>query len=310
MSWILLAAGGQFINAVVAILDKYIVSDENILPRPFVYAFYSCLIAGGWMFIYGISFLPGMQAVGMPHISNVEWPTIQVVGMSFLAAYAFFMALVSMYTGLKAADASDVLPVIGAISAASTLVLSIALLGGSFGQTTLAGIALLIIGTLMVSQMRFSPSVILHAFHSGLFFALHYIALKGLFLETSFDDGFFWSRISLVLFALSLLLVPTYLAKIKQQSGKTSAKGGLLVLATKVLAGVAGFMLLKATDWGDVAIVQALDGLKFAFIILISLIFGKYIPRTAGENDFSITTIVRKVFYVSIICLGFVLLFV
>jgi len=262
------------------------------------------------MFIYAISFLPGMQTVGMPHISNVEWPTIQVLGMSFLAAYTFFMALVSMYTGLKEADASDVMPVIGAISAATTLVLSIALLGGSFGQTTLAGIALLIIGTLMVSQMRFTPTVMLHTFHSGLFFALHYIAIKGLFMETSFDDGFFWSRLSLVLFALSLLLVPAYITKIKQQSQKTTARGGILVLATKVLAGVAGFMLLKATDWGDVAIVQALDGLKFAFIILISLVLGKFIPHTAGENDFSITTIIRKVFYVSIICLGFTLLFI
>ena len=60
MSWILLATLGQFLNAVVAILDKYIVSDEKALPRPFVYAFYSCLITGGWVLIYLIGFIPGL----------------------------------------------------------------------------------------------------------------------------------------------------------------------------------------------------------------------------------------------------------
>ena len=46
MSWLLLATIGQFINAIVAFLDKYIVSDEKVLPKPFVYAFYSCLLTG------------------------------------------------------------------------------------------------------------------------------------------------------------------------------------------------------------------------------------------------------------------------
>lgn len=310
MSWIILATAGQFLNAIVAMLDKYIVTDEKILPRPFVYAFYSCLITGGWMLVYAVSAIPGVGSFGMPHINNVEWPTIQVVGMSFLAAYTFFMALVSMYTALKAADASDVMPVIGAVSAAVTLLLSFVLLDADLEQNTIWGILLLSIGTLMVSQFQFSSSIILHVFHSGLFFALHYIALKGLFLETSFDDGFFWSRIAFILFALSLLLVPTYLQKITEQSKATTAKSGLLVMLTKVLAGVAAFMLLKATDWGDVAVVQALDGLKFVFIIIFSLLFGRFIPTSAGENHYSLKTIVRKAFYVAIISLGFLVLFI
>jgi uncharacterized membrane protein len=134
--------------------------------------------------------------------------------------------------------------------------------------------------------------------------------MKGLFLETNFDDGFFWSRVGFVLFALSLLLVPTYLHKITEQTKQTSAKGGLLVLSTKILAGIAAFLLLKATDMGDVAVVQALDGVKFVFIIILSLIFGRFIPESAGENDFSTKTVLRKVAYVAIISIGFALLFV
>jgi len=309
MAWLLLATAGQFLNAIVAILDKYIVTDENILPRPFVYAFYSCLITGFWVVIYLFGFIPGLSNLGAPSFTNVQSPTIQVVGMSFLAAYTFFMALVSMYDALKSADASDVMPVIGAVAALSSFGMSYIFLDIQLSPNFIWGVALLTVGTLLVSQLQFTKSIVLHTIHSGIFFALHYITMKGLFLETSFDDGFFWSRIGFVLFALSLLLVPVYWDKIKKQTSQTTKKGGFLVLSTKMLAGVAAFMLLKSADLGDVTVVQALDGLKYVFIIIFSLVLGSKIPSTAGENHADASTIVRKVLYIAIISIGFVILF-
>ncbi len=309
MAWLLLATAGQFLNAVVAILDKYIVTDEKALPRPFVYAFYSCLLTGFWILIYGVAFIPGLAELGAPSLKNVEQPSIQVVGMSFLAAYTFFMALVSMYDALKHGDTSDVMPVIGAVSALATFVMSYLFLNTPVSSHFVWGVALLIFGTFLVSKLRFTRNMALHTFHSGLFFALHYIAMKGLFEETSFDDGFFWSRIGFVFFALSLLLVPVYYEKIKAQTKTTTTKSGFVVLATKVIAGIAAFMLLKATDLGEVTVVQALDGLKFVFIILLGLIVGRFTPHTAGENEFDASTVVRKVLYVCIITAGFILLF-
>lgn len=309
MTWILLAAGAQFINAVVAIIDKYLVTDEKAIPRPFVYAFYSCLVTGGWAVVYFVGLIPGLDAVGFPQFSNIETPTIQVVGMSFLAAYTFFMALVSLYSALRFADTSDVLPVIGAVSAVSTFGMSFVFLGTRLSPNFMWGIALLAIGTLLVTQVRLTSQLVLNTVHSGIFFALHYIAMKGLFMETSFDDGFFWSRVCFVLYALSLLLVPAYYEKIKTQTKSTTKKTGVLIFHNKVMAGVAAFMLLKATDLGDVAVVQALDGLKFVFILIIGLLFGRYIPHSAGENDNDMKTVVRKFLYVAIICVGFIILF-
>jgi len=309
MTWILLATFGQFLNAIVAILDKYIVTDKEVLPRPFDYAFYSCLIAGFWVIIYIFGFIPGLSALGAPTFANVQSPSIQVVGMAFLAGYTLFMALVSMYDALRRADASDVLPVIGAVSALSSFGMSYFLLASPVPSNFVWGVSLLIIGTLLVSQMRFTKTIALLSIHSGIFFALHYISMKGLFLETSFDDGFFWSRIGFVLFALSLLLVPSYWSKVTEQTKQTSKRGGVLVLCAKMLAGVAAFLLLKATDMGDVTVVQATDGLKFAFIVIISIAFGRFIPESAGENDYTSQTIIRKVSFIAIITIGFVLLF-
>lgn len=309
MSWIFLATGAQFLNAIVAIIDKYLVTDESALPRPFVYAFYSCLVTGGWVVIYFIGLIPGLEQLGVPHFSNVQTPTIQVVGMSFLAAYTFFIALVSLYDALKQADASDVMPVIGAVSAISTFGMSFLFLGTRLSPHFIWGILLLAVGTLLVSQVRFTRSIAVLTIHSGIFFALHYIAMKGLFQETSFDDGFFWSRVCFVLFALSLLLVPVYFEKIKSQTKVTSKRTGYLVVVNKIMAGVAAFMLLKATDWGDVAVVQALDGLKFVFILIFSVLLGRFIPASAGENEYDTQTIIRKFTYIAIISIGFAILF-
>ena len=310
MAWIILAACAQFLNAIVAIVDKFIVSDEKTLPRPFVYAFYSCLVTGFWGVIYLASFIPGLEQFGAPQLSNVQSPSIQVVGMSFLAAYTFFMALVSLYDALRHADASDVMPVIGAVSAISSFGMSYLFLDIRVAENFIWGIVLLASGTLLVSQVRLTPKIALNTVHGGIFFALHYITMKGLFIETSFDDGFFWSRVGFVVFALSLLLVPVYLEKIAAQTKATTRKAGAIVLGNKILAGVAAFMLLKATDWGDVAVVQALDGLKFVFILFLGLIFYRFLPDAAREDVVDMDTVLRKLLYVVIISVGFIILFV
>lgn len=310
MAWILVATLGQFLNALVAFLDKYIVSDEKALPRPFVYAFYSCLLTGGWVVIYILGLIPGLSSLGVPHVSNIEVPSIQVVSMAFLTGYTFFMALVSMYTALQRAEAINVMPVIGAISALATFGMNYLFLGASLSSNFMWGIIVLSLGTLLVAQTLPKVDTILHVFHSGLFFALHFITIKGLFLETNFDDGFFWSRVGFVLFALSLLLVPAYLNKIKENTTNTSKRTGLLVVGTKVLAGVAAFLLLKATDWGDVAVVQALDGVKFVFILLIGLLFGSLLPDSAVSHQSKPREVVRQLLYVLVIVVGFFILFI
>ncbi len=309
MSWLLLATIGQFINAIVAFLDKYIVSDDKVLPRPFVYAFYSCLLTGFWIIIYFLGYIPTLASLGFPTLENVGKPSIQVVGMSFLAAYTFFMALVSMYEALKKAEAVNVMPVIGTISALATLGMSYLFLDITLTSNFIWGVVVLALGTLLVAQSIPKGDIILNLVHSGVFFALHFITMKGLFLETNFDDGLFWSRVGFVLFALSLLLVPHYFDRITNQTKTTTARTGFLIILTKVLAGVAAFLLLKATDLGDVSVVQALDGLKFVFILIITILFSAILPSTITKHEVRPKETMRKVLYVAIIAVGYFILF-
>jgi drug/metabolite transporter (DMT)-like permease len=310
MSWILLATAGQFLNAVVSIFDKYIVSDDALLPRPFVYAFYSCLFTGFWVVIYLVGYIPGFANIGVPSMNNVMLPTIQVVAMSFLAAYTFFIALVSMYDALRHADSASTIPIIGTVSSLATFGLSHLFFDVALTDSFIIGVILLSVGTLLVAQTIPKRHIIIQVFHSGLFFALHYITMKALFEETSFDDGFFWSRVGFVLFTLSLLLVPAYYDKVKGQTEKTSRKAGFIVILAKSLAGIAAFMLLKATHLGEVSVVQALDGMRYVFILLITVIFAHWLPESASDRDNRPGVWLRRMMYVIIISVGYVVLFI
>ena len=310
MAWILLATAGQFLNAIVAVFDKYIVSDERVMPRPFVYAFYSCLIAGGWVLVFLLGLIPGFSDLGVPSLENIQSPTLEVVALAFLSAYTFFIALVSMYDALKRADASNTMPIIGAISALASFGLAYQFLGVTPHENFIIGLVLLSVGTMLVAQTLPKVDVVVQVVHSGLFFALHYITMKGLFDLTSFDDGFFWSRIGFVLFTLSLLLVPAYLGKIKEQTEHTSKRAGLTVLFAKALAGIAAFLLLKATDMGDVAVVQALGGLQYVFILLIALFLAQWLPPSATDRDTRPQTLFRRLLYVVVILVGYIVLFI
>lgn len=306
----MLAIAAQFMLAIVAIIDKYIVTGKKAVIRPFVYAFYTCLISGAWVLVYFLGHLP-FDRIGLniPAFSDVSTPTLSIVSLTLMAAYTFFAALTSLFFALRHADASDVVPVVGAVSAVASFGLSYVFLGTRLGSGVLVGVFLLALGTALVSRFQFNWQTALTSIHAGIFFAIHYVAIKGVFNVTTFENGFFWSRIAFVVIALSLLLVPRYYLKITAESKKAGARGGFLILGNKILAGFSTILILKATELGDVSVVQALGALQFIFILFFMLFLGPHTPPEYGENIKSNKDIYRKVLFVSVIALGFFALF-
>jgi uncharacterized membrane protein len=160
-----------------------------------------------------------------------------------------------------------------------------------------------------VSHYNFELKTALVALHAGIFFALHYIAIKGLFMVTSFDDGFFWSRVAFMFFAVSLLMVPSYYDKIRTLTKSTTKKAGVLIFSNKILAGVSTILILKATDLGDVAVVQALGGLQYVFILLLGIFFSVHQTKIQVGEVYTREVILRKALFVAVITTGFLVLF-
>lgn len=312
--WLVLAIGAQFIAALVALLDKYIVTDEKAIPKPFVYAFITCLMSGAAIFVFLLAWVPiPLEGVHFPSLTNVEFPTLTVVAFSLLAAYTFFSALVSMFTALKESDASDVIPVIGSVTALGTFSFGYFFLGGALSKNFLIGIVLLAVGTALVSHFRFHYKTALLSVHAGLFFAFHYVAFKGLLGITTFDNAFFWSRVGFVFFALSMLLVPDWYERVSSQVKTTGRRAGVLIISNKILAGTVAIMTLKATELvpqNEFPIIQALGGLQFVFILALGLVLGRHTPKEIGENTHRVRDILHKAAFVSIIAVGFFMLFV
>lgn len=306
--WILLVVAAQFVNSIVAIVDKYIVS-AAVLPRPAAYAFYLSILSvlSIVIFFFGWVKLP-LEGITIPSIENVTAPTATIIWVSLFAGIVLFGALTALFSALRRADASDVIPVVGASSAISALVLSYLFLNAVLTQNFAWGFLLLVAGTLVLSLYRFGYKIMLLSIISGLLFGSHFVFLKLLFEVTHFDNAFFWTRVGIVIVAFSLLLFPFLRRQLAIKSKKARRRAGLLIVGNKVLAGLASIMLLKAIELGDVSVVQAMGGLQFAFLLGFAAAFGKGLPQVCGERC-TPRQLIHKTIAVLIIIAGFGVLF-
>jgi len=308
--WISLVVVAQAIMAVVALIDRYIVSSGKV-GRPLVLAFYVSILSALAIFIFLFSWIPiPFIEFDIPSFSNVVWPTGIVLLYGFIAALTFISALVMLFSSFKLAEASDVVPVVSSVSAVATLILSFYLLDTILTTNFFLGFSFLVVGTFLVAHFRFSKQLLKFTVSAGVLFALHFVTIKLLFEETHFDNAFFWSRMIIAATALLMLLLPNCCHRTIAGEAKQAGRSGLgWILGNKVLAGLAGLLILKAISLGDVAIVQALAGMQFVFLVLFSVLFGHTAPACIGEHCTTKDRI-QKIVSVSIIVTGFSLLFI
>lgn len=304
--WILLAIGAQVINAIVAILDKYIVTSKTVL-HPFSYAFYVSILSGLTVLVFFLGFFDLPFGIVAPSFLNLEVPSLKIVYLCFVTGLVMYIALVNLFEAFSKSDASDVVPVVSAVAAVGTLAIEALLLGGSYTDVNLAGFVLLVVGTLLVSNLRFSLEVVWHTVLSGFSFALYYGFIKYIFDEINFDSGFLYTRITIALAALLVITIPVYrkriFRKLKDKEVKKS-KATSYVLGIKILAGIASIMTLKAVQLGSVAVVQAMAGVQFLILIIFGTCLGRFTPRSFGENDLTISDFVHKIAAAIIISVG------
>ncbi len=309
--WLLLVVIAQFLNAIVAMVDKYILT-SRVVRTPVTYAFYVSILSSFAAIAFLFSWIPiPLEGVAIPSWGNISPPDGEVVLLSLVAGLAFFGALVTLFTALKEADTSDVIPVAGATSAVGSLLLSWYFLESSLTHNFFLGFSLLVLGTFFISLFRFNTHTLFVSILAGMLFALHFVCLKVLFEYTNFDNAFFWSRIGIVIPAIVVFIIPWI--RIHPQKKTMTAempKKNLvwLILLNKFLAGVAALMLLKAIELGDVTLVQALGGLQFAFLLMFAIFTGRTLPQACGEKC-SPYDVWQKTIAVVVITIGFFVLF-
>lgn len=268
--WITLAVVGQLFYAVSVLIDKYVLVTPKGIGRPIVYVFYVSLLSA-------VVLLLAPFGVGMP--------SAQVVWLSVASAVSFMFSIYLLYSALQCCGkASDIVPVIGALSAITTFALAFVFLDQDLSEYFYVPFALLVIGTLFISHFRFTLRLTKMVIFSGIFFGTSVLLMKILFLEAGFLDGFFWSRMANVGGALFILAMPAWRSAIFGGTRSSSSGVKWLVVGNKVLSGAAAALTFVAIYLGSVSVVNAMAGLQFVFILAFAYFFGSWFPAIfSGE---------------------------
>ena len=284
---------GQLLSAASVLIDKYVVTQTTV-TRPSVYVFYVGITSG-----VALLLLP-FGVVHMPDVTTI-WLSLDI-GVVFIISIRF------LYRALKHANATDVIAWLTAVSALTTFIFGDLFIGEELPRGFPVAIALFIAGVLFVGHFRFYALSFIQATIAGILFGLSAVLLKLLFSHTDFIDGFFWSRMGNMTAALSLLVFPSMRSHIFHITRSTTSRVGALIVANRVLNGVAFLSILYAIRIGSVSIVNALSSLQFVFIFLLIFLLAKYVPRLYA-HEFRSGHILHKIVAMCFISLGFLALF-
>lgn len=307
MSWLLLTIIAQFLNSIVALFDKYLVTSKKV-TTPILYVFYTGVLACLGVAIYVPSLFVSTSV--LPKFSNITTGlSFQVISLIVIASISQLWALWALFSSLKKNDASDVVPVVGSLSAIFSLIIGYLFTNLLLPVHFTIGFAFLVFGTLLISHLKFSMKTFSFTVIGGIGFALHSILLKQALHLSSFDTGFFWYSVIVSILAALLLFFPQLRRTFHSQRKEKHIKStGALLLVNKVVAGIAGILLIKAIEVGEVSLVQALGGLQFVFLFVLAVVIGPLTPIDFGENV-KRKDVYHKLVSIGIIFVGFVLLF-
>ena len=281
MLWIVIAVLSYFLSAVVAVLDKFLLSGR---------------IASAAMYAFLMALFSSFVVVLIPF--GVQWYGRYPVGLAIISGFLFLYGLVAFYAAAKQSEIAKVAPLVGVVVAVASFIITSEMRlyrGESIGMSpeVLLAFALLIGGAFLISfdlPLRKTDRVPFLAVVSGVLFAVSIVILKLSIVEMNFVNGYFWSRAGMFLSGFSLLLIPIFRREILAASSSFSkphpqhALTGFLFVANKVSGGIAAFLLAYAVSIGPLSLVHALNGVQFAFVFLLSLLLSFFFPKVYGEK--------------------------
>lgn len=295
--YLLIAVIGYAILAVVGVLDKFIL--DKSVRSPAIFVFYSTI------FVLPVALLIPFGAA-MPAGADWWW--------AFAAGGFFTLGLWAMFIGYQKSEVSHVGPLVGAVIPIFVIILGALLLNEVFSPVECAGMALLILGSLLIS---FEKSAAHNGWHhgmlwgilAGLLFAVSHVASKILYIDYGFFGGFVWSRALMALSGALFLLLPSVRRGLfgKHLPSAKIGKQVFLVGVNKGLA-VAGVLLVQWTiALGSVSIVNALGGLQYGLLVVLVALLSKFYPKIFREQ-YSRGEIIQEVAAVILIIVGLGLL--
>jgi drug/metabolite transporter (DMT)-like permease len=318
--WLLVALISYFINAGVYVADKFLLSKK--VHSSITYAFY----VGIWsVFNFFLLFLDPWM------------PSLREFTVDILAGMLFLLTLIFWYKALHQSEATRVVPIVGALIPIFSFIFSYVFLDQALSERQFLAFIILVIGGVLISVRRtrfyklkevgerfksifgdllggihatYRPTrrLLFNSLVAALFFASYYVLIKHIYMHQPFIGGFVWSRLGSFLGVLAILFVPAWrrnIAAYRKQSSKPANWG--FFLAVRVAAALAFIMLNWAISLGNVALINALQGTQYLFLILIVVFLSSRYPKIMKEQ-FRGGVMLQKVLGTTLVVLGLYML--
>lgn len=288
MNWITISVLAYLLLAFCYILDKFLLK-KNI-PQPSVYAFYTAILSAGVFFL--IPF-------------GVKWVNFDFFFRAIVFGMIFIWALVYFYKAVKKNEISRVAPLVGTVTQIATFLLAVIFLDKKPSLMNDFGLGVLILGGFLISfdvPLNYKNIVkgMKHSVLSGILFAIAYTGFDFIYKEYEmrmggenvFINGFFWSRIGLILGGFSLLavgkyrreIIKTIFGKRKERVESRSLKTIFLFLLNKIFGGTSSILINHAIFLGGALVVQAISSTQFAFVLLLATLMSLKMPDIFEEK--------------------------
>jgi uncharacterized membrane protein len=288
MLWLYLALTAYFINAIVYIIDKHLLSGH--IPKYHAYSF-------------GVALLSLTSIVLLP--LGASWQGFTYFLLSMASGASFFVGLMFLYKAVKESDVSIAATQVGTMGAIFTYLFSIIILGESLPLLNSFAFILLVLGIFLLGKIE--RHVFISAILAGILFGASYVLLKLSFNQGGFINGLFWTRVGFVGTAFLSLLSSHVRREIKFSVRNAPAKSKFLFVFNKFLAGIGFIILYLAINLGSVSLVNALLGIQFMFTFALVILLRDKVSGIKERIDK--TALFYKIAGITSVLVGFVILF-
>jgi len=294
-AFFIFALSAYFLLALVGLIDKILLQTTIISPR--AYAFYVGLLSAA--------------AVVLLPFGVVQVPDLRLILSAFVSGVAGVYALWAFYEALKSHEASRVIVTVGALVPVFTLLFSVIFLNEHFEFFQLLAFALLVLGGVSISYQEnikkpYTLELFHHAARAAVLFAVSFTLLRFVFLFEPFLNGLFWTRMGGVIGAATIIAIPENFRRIYWATKKAPKAAPLPFLINQAMGGVGAILQNYAVFLGSAALVGVLQGVQYAFLLILIILLSRYFPQL--KEEFSRRAIIQKGFAIVLIALGLVIL--
>ncbi|MBI2334948.1 beta-galactosidase [Candidatus Daviesbacteria bacterium] len=292
MSFLPIAILAYALNGGAVVIDKILLNTS--LPKPAIYTFYISLLG-----LFTLLLLP----------FGFQWQ-FAVLPAALFSGVAGTLALLTFFQSLKMGQASVAGPLVGALNPLFALILGTLFFNQLISPSQFIAMLVLILGAgVLTFNVWFSKIDTFRQFLimalAGFLFALSYVFLKEVFLQSNFVTGLVLTRLFGAGAALTFLFWPGFGKQIF--ASRIKKHTSLLLLAGQSMGAAQGFLLAAATALASPALVNSLFGVQYLVILWVALVLGKNHPRLLDEN-LSKKVVLQKIAGVAILSFGVYLL--